>query len=559
MTERSVICCTCQHIAVCGSKVSIRTFLPDEKKSGHRSLHTTDLQIMSKRAADKEIDERVTAPRHEGEDAPKAGAGEEYDAEMGEFEDPYGDDFESEEEIFEAGDDVENEEDPDAKLEAIGEEAEMEEDGVDSTTTTKQSKTTPGVFLPNRGTLGPDEVMEADPTTYHMLHSINVQWPCLSFDILEDNLGSERQGYPQTAYIVTGTQAKRAKDNEIMVMKFSSLSKTLVRDDSESESDDDDVDDESDPVLETKSLPTRETTNRIRVSPHARQTGEYLTASMSEGGDVYVWDVTPHFKSFDTPGTVISKQMNRPVHTISVHGNVEGYAVDWSPAIPTGALLTGDISGRIHLTTRTQSGWTTDRTPFEGTQGSVEEIQWSAVERSVFASGGSDGMIRIWDTRKKKHQPALSVKATDTDINVMSWNKKADYSYLLASGHDDGSWGVWDLRSFKASTVPSPVASFAFHRKPITSVEFHPSDASVVAVASEDSFVTLWDLSVEADDEEIRAQNRDANGELDEVPSQLLFAHWQRNAKEVHWHPQVPGMLISTGSDGFSLFKTISV
>lgn len=392
-----------------------------------------------------------------------------------------------------------------------------------------------------------------------MLHRINLNWPCLSFDILPDNLGDERRGYPKTTYFVAGTQASRKKENEITVIKLSDLSRTLEREDDDEEEDDDDETD-SDPILESRSLPTTDTTNRIRVSPHAAKTGEYLAASLSESGDVYIWDVTPHMTAFDTPGATVTKAQNRPVHTIRAHGGVEGYAVDWSPHVASGQLLTGDVTGRIHLSTRGTSSWTTDKSPFIGHESgaSVEELQWSRSEKSVFASGGSDGFIRVWDVRSKKHKPALSIKASGSDVNVMSWSSTV--SYLLASGHDDGSWGIWDLRTFKAGETPSPAASFSFNKAPITAIEFHPTEESIVAVSSADNTVMLWDLSVEADDEEIAAQKRqDSAGELDNIPAQLLFVHWQRDVKEVHWHRQIPGMLMSTGGDGMSVWKSISV
>lgn len=84
----------------------------------------------------------------------------------------------------------------------------------------------PQVFIPGTHILGEGEVLEADDSVYIMRHSMNVNWPCLSFDVLRDNLGDERQRFPATAYIVTGTQADSANKNELVVYKMSSLHKT---------------------------------------------------------------------------------------------------------------------------------------------------------------------------------------------------------------------------------------------------------------------------------------------------------------------------------------------
>ena len=117
---------------------------------------------------------------------------------------------------------------------------------------------------------------------------------------------------------------------------------------------------------------------------------------------------------------------------------------------------------------------------------------------------------------------------------------------------------VWDLRSINRAALP--LAHFCFHKGAITSIERAPHDESVLAVAGADNQVTVWDLSVEADDEaaaaSANAKDKQAKAELADFPPQLLFIHQgQQNIKEVHFHPQIPGVLASTAEDGFNIFK----
>lgn len=414
------------------------------------------------------------------------------------------------------------------------------------------------IFIPGRTKLAPGETLAPDPSTYNMLHTLSTPWPCLSFDIVRDSLGDNRQTYPATVYAVAGTQAEssRSKDNELMVLKLSGLSRMERENDSDSDSESDSDDDVGEPILESKSIPLNSTTNRIRVHQTPSQSGDYskppqtITVSMLENSQVLIHDVTPHLASFDVPGTVLAPSAYKPLSTLRMH-KTEGYALDWSPLHPLGKLLTGDNDGLIYVTTRTEGGgWVTDTRPFVGHTSSVEELQWSPNERNVFASASSDGSVKVWDVRSKSRKPAVDVKISKTDVNVMSWSKQT--FHLLATGADDGQWAVWDLRHWKPSSSapssqirPSPVASFDFHREPITSIEWHPSDDSVVAVGSADNTVTLWDLAVELDEEEIRQSN------LAGVPPQLLFVHYMDSVKELHWQAQMPGTVMATGSSGF--------
>lgn len=90
-------------------------------------------------------------------------------------------------------------------------------------------------------------------------------------------------------------------------------------------------------------------------------------------------------------------------------------------------------------------------------------------------------------------------------------------------------------------------------------MEWHPREGSVLAAASADNSVTLWDLSLERD-EEAEATQRAQGSEIPDIPPQIVFIHQgQEDIKEVHWHPQLVGALGTTSADGFNIFKTENV
>ncbi len=119
------------------------------------------------------------------------------------------------------------------------------------------------------------------------------------------------------------------------------------------------------------------------------------------------------------------------------------------------------------------------------------------------------------------------------------------------------------------------MAILKYHTKPITSIEWNQSDSTVFAAASEDDQLTIWDLAVENDDNLIVDKNNNSSAnpdggvdmeeeeqleKLKDLPQQLLFVHQgQKEMKELHWHAQIPGCIVSTAHTGFNIFKTISV
>lgn len=132
------------------------------------------------------------------------------------------------------------------------------------------------------------------------------------------------------------------------------------------------------------------------------------------------------------------------------------------------------------------------------------------------------------------------------------------------------------------------MAHFKWHTKPIVSVEWHPSDETALMVAGADDLTTLWDMSVEADTDAAVTGSAAADTSVADLPPQLMFVHQvllllinfdgssvlcalashlppptthathplqgQEDVKEVHHHPQIPGMCITTAVDSFNFF-----
>lgn len=146
----------------------------------------------------------------------------------------------------------------------------------------------------------------------------------------------------------------------------------------------------------------------------------------------------------------------------------------------------------------------------------------------------------------------ISFKAHDCDVNVISWNSTS--KFLLASGDDKGEFRIWDLRMLDHKTMNQSSSSFdsitriRWHTQAITSLQFEPGEDSVLAVSSADNKLTIWDFSVEVDE-----QHQDGD---EDIPPQLMFLHQgQSNIKELRFHPVYREMIITTAEDSYNIFR----
>ncbi|XP_015523210.2 glutamate-rich WD repeat-containing protein 1 [Neodiprion pinetum] len=454
-------------------------------------------------------------------------------------------------------DDREAEDDGDDDDDDEAEDEDMEAE--DDNDTEKKSK----IYLPGQP-LEKGEELVVDHSAYRMLHQAQTGAPCLSFDIIRDDLGISRETYPMSMYMLAGTQAARTHVNNLLVMKMSNLHGTARNNEESDESDSDDDDDEDEaraPVMTVASIKHQGCVNRVRCT---QVRNKVFAASWSELGRVSLWDLNEQLRAVDDP-LLLSNYRKRndqgndgakPIFTFKGHLQ-EGYGLDWCPT-EEGTLASGDCKGNIHIWHHNNSSsgedWLVDQRPYNShAPHSVEDLQWSPNERHVLASCSVDKSIKIWDTRASPQAACMLTagEAHTADVNVISWNRKE--SRFLVSGGDDGILHIWDLRQFSPNGT-KPVATFKQHTAPITSVEWHPGEATVLASAGADDQIAQWDLSVEADN--IAEQD----SQLASLPPQLLFVHQgQTDVKELHWHPQCPGTLVSTAHSGFNVFRTISV
>lgn len=432
--------------------------------------------------------------------------------------------------------------------ETMEDETKIEED--DETIDDEENETEDGaepnveeIYLPGKP-MGEDEELNFDKSAYVLYHAAETGAPCLSFDVISDDSSPLQTEFPMNCDIVCGTQSF-GKPSQILLMKMVNLSK--IEEDSDSE---DSFIDEGDntPVLNTLSFKHTGDVNRIRYSNFSDRR---IAASWSSVGTVDIWDLTKHYdllnnnKNSSQPHQTVLDV--KPIYSFSGH-QTEGYAMDWSPTAP-GRLATGSNNKNIHIWQPGEGGtWKVDQRPFNTHTDSVEDIQWSPNERNVFASCSVDKTIRIWDANLVGGKAnMLTVNAHDKDVNVISWNRNDPF---IVSGGDDGVIKVWDLRQLKSG---QPIATFKHHSAPITSVEWHPTDSSVFTASGADNQITIWDLAVEKDDDNVDPAMKD-------IPPQLLFIHMgQTDIKELHWHKKMSGVIISTANSGFNVFKTISV
>jgi len=120
----------------------------------------------------------------------------------------------------------------------------------------------------------------------------------------------------------------------------------------------------------------------------------------------------------------------------------------------------------------------------------VNDVQYHAVAKSFIGTVSDDLTMQIIDVRTADTtRSAMSAKGGHRDaINALAFNPTSDT--LVATASADKTIGIWDLRSLKEK-----IHTLEGHNDAVTSLAWHPQESGILGSGSYDRRIIFWDLS----------------------------------------------------------------
>ncbi|EHB11403.1 Histone-binding protein RBBP4 [Heterocephalus glaber] len=196
-----------------------------------------------------------------------------------------------------------------------------------------------------------------------------------------------------------------------------------------------------------------------------------IIATKTPSSDVLIFDYTKHLFKSDPSG-----ECNPDLH---LHGHQkEGYRFSWNPNL-SGHLLSASDDHTICLwdiSAVPKEGKVVDaKTMFTGHTAVVEDVSWHLFHESLFESVANDQKLMIWHIQSNStSKPSLSVDAHTAEVNCLSFNPYN--KFILATASADKTVALWDLRNLKFK-----LHSFESHKDEIFQVQWSPHNETILA------------------------------------------------------------------------------
>ncbi|KAJ3036178.1 CCR4-Not complex caf1 ribonuclease subunit Caf1 [Rhizophlyctis rosea] len=265
--------------------------------------------------------------------------------------------------------------------------------------------------------------------------------------------------------------------------------------------------------------------NRARYMP----SNPNIIATRTRDGPVCVFDRARH------PVQPANNVCNPEIRLVGHTG--EGYGMSWHPK-REGVLLTAGEDTTVcewnveGLGKKKQLGPAhtyTDHSAF------VEDVAWSELLDTVFASVGDDRRLIIWDSKSKK--PVQTVDdAHKEEVNCLAFSPKNEH--LLVTGSADKTIALWDTRNLRTR-----LHTLEAHQDDILQLSWSPHNETVLASSSADRRLNIWDLS--------RIGEEQTQEDMEDGPPELLFVHGGHTNKvpDFSWNPNEPWVICSVAED----------
>ena len=356
------------------------------------------------------------------------------------------------------------------------------------------------------------EEMDFESAAYQMLHRSQVEWPCLSVDILvRERAGgptgiynqqkwypSEMNGqlnqddtffdkrldqrihkndrYPMTTYFVGGSQHMNKSENKIYVMKWSDMEKTLHDDvvpEDNSEDDDEDILDKmnnapKEPVIKHESIPHRGCVNRIR-SLH----GSPIVATWNDEGEVGIYNIMQAIDQLDAEKV---EQEEQP--KVDTSGMSAGAKKKLKKKLNAAKNKVNYGASKVAQFKHKSEGYA---------------IEWSPNTFGRLASGSCDAHLWIYAPSDENcssfvKESQVALQGHKDSIEDIQWSPSQEH--VLATCSVDQTIKLWDLRATQMKSQMTFQASDC----DINVMSWNTNTKFLLASGDDKGEFRIWDL-----------------------------------------------------------------
>jgi histone-binding protein RBBP4 len=349
---------------------------------------------------------------------------------------------------------------------------------------------------------------------YDTVLNHGLDWPAMSVQWFSDYMRNNNET-TQRLLVSTHTSGQEAEYLQILSVTFPDMIT-------------EDVDEPGQHFTDSKfralqKIPVQEEVNRAKYNPLAPN----LIAARSDSEDVCLYDYTKHLsKSTEPNPDLILKGHERG-----------GYGLDWSRT-DTNILISSGEDGlicyfdinKIAMEKKT----VVCARKYAKHTSVVNDVCFNCYNSNVFASVGDDRSLIIWDRRVESE--SVVERAHNLDILTVEFNPLEEF--ILATGSADATVKVWDMRYLE-----KPLYTLAWHAKAVNQVRWSMHMSSVLASASMDRRICIWDVA--------RAGMEMSKEDLLDGPPELLFVHGgHTNAvTDLCWNPLEKWEIASVAED----------